>query len=299
MPHPDEGLIHAWLDGELDEAQATRVADLVAHDAEWSAAAAEARGLIAATSRITGALDRVPRHVLPVRKPAARRFGWKMRAAAVLLVVAGTAIVVRQTLPDAAMRPVTAAAPAGPVVSPVVQGPAPAPAAAGRPSGIVTAKSPAQSKADRKEKRAATSSSQEVASADPGKRTDQPKPVDALRDKLSADLDTKARNATTGAVAEKDQSARLQSLVGGRAAPAAPATAGALARAALAKSAESGAVERCFEVRQPADSTRRVIRLTVAALADSIESHVLKLQGDTLTHASRRFIALAVRCPER
>jgi len=69
MPRPDErvdeGLIHAWLDGELDAAEAGRVERLVAEDAEWAAAAAEARGLIAASSRILGALDVVAGDVIP------------------------------------------------------------------------------------------------------------------------------------------------------------------------------------------------------------------------------------------
>ena len=65
MPHPDEGLIHAWLDGELDAAEAARVEALVATDPAWAAAAAEAHGLIAATARIVGTLDRVPANVIP------------------------------------------------------------------------------------------------------------------------------------------------------------------------------------------------------------------------------------------
>lgn len=65
MPRPDEGLIHAWLDGELDAAEAARVAKLVAEDADWGAAAAEARGLVAASSRILGALDVVAGDVIP------------------------------------------------------------------------------------------------------------------------------------------------------------------------------------------------------------------------------------------
>ena len=44
MSHPDEGLIQAWLDGELDAAEAARIVRLVREDATWAAAAAEARG---------------------------------------------------------------------------------------------------------------------------------------------------------------------------------------------------------------------------------------------------------------
>lgn len=65
MSHPDEGLIHAWLDGELDAEEAARVERLVAEDAAWAAAAAEARGLIAASARILSHLDSVPGDVLP------------------------------------------------------------------------------------------------------------------------------------------------------------------------------------------------------------------------------------------
>jgi hypothetical protein len=65
MSHPDEGLIHAWLDGELDAEEAARVERLVAEDAAWAAAVAEARGLIAASARILSHLDSVPGDVLP------------------------------------------------------------------------------------------------------------------------------------------------------------------------------------------------------------------------------------------
>ncbi len=99
MSRPDEGLIHAWLDGELDAAEAQRVARLVETDAEWGAAAAEARGLIAAGSRIVGSLDVVPGGVIPagsraggVPKPRFTVRPW-MRVAAALVLVAGVGYV--------------------------------------------------------------------------------------------------------------------------------------------------------------------------------------------------------------
>lgn len=99
MPRPDEGMIHAWLDGELDAAEAARVERLVAEDAEWAAAAAEARGLIAASSRIVSALDVVPAGVVPAgvkaggSRPRSVVRPWMRMAAGVVLVV-GTASVV-------------------------------------------------------------------------------------------------------------------------------------------------------------------------------------------------------------
>ena len=58
--HPDEGTIHAWLDGALDDAQARALAAHVASCRTCSERVAEARGLIAGASRIVGALDDVP-----------------------------------------------------------------------------------------------------------------------------------------------------------------------------------------------------------------------------------------------
>ncbi len=102
MPHPDEGLIHAWLDGELDAAEAARIEALVASDPEWAAAAAEARGLLAASSRIVGSLDRVPANVIPLPAAAPRRAGrrWLLRAAAVLVLLGGSAVVLNRASTD-------------------------------------------------------------------------------------------------------------------------------------------------------------------------------------------------------
>ena len=76
MSRPDEGLIHAWLDGELEPAEAERVKRLSETEPEWAAAVAEARRLVAASSRIVRALDAVPGGVVPAttaRAPRARQ----------------------------------------------------------------------------------------------------------------------------------------------------------------------------------------------------------------------------------
>ena len=101
MSHVDEGLIHAWLEDQLPPEEAARVEQLVATDPAWGNAAAEARGLIAATSRVLGALDSAPSSAranwtgLTARSkrtkgagvPLARR-NW-LRVAAVVALVAG------------------------------------------------------------------------------------------------------------------------------------------------------------------------------------------------------------------
>jgi hypothetical protein len=145
VSRPDDGLIHAWLDGELDAAEAARVARLVETDAEWGAAAAEARGLIAASSRIVKSLDVVPGGVIPsgskaggapVKRTIVRPW---LRIAATIALVAGVGYVatdrgdvaqleVEQAVPAATAnagefdRQAAPAAtqPAAPVVTPTV-----------------------------------------------------------------------------------------------------------------------------------------------------------------------------------
>jgi hypothetical protein len=94
MPHLDEGTIHAWIEGALPPDEAAMSEEHIAGCDECSAAVAEARGLIAASSRILTALDDVPDGVIPSRPPETRP--WYMRrelqAAAAVLIVAGTTL---------------------------------------------------------------------------------------------------------------------------------------------------------------------------------------------------------------
>jgi hypothetical protein len=94
MQHLDEGTIHSWLDGALTSDEAARVEAHVAECAQCAAAVAEARGFIAASSRILTALDNAPRGVMPVAAPGRRVDPMVWRIAATLLVVAGGTLVV-------------------------------------------------------------------------------------------------------------------------------------------------------------------------------------------------------------
>jgi anti-sigma factor RsiW len=94
MQHPDEGMIHSWLDGALSAEEAARVESHVSECASCAAAVAEARGFIAASSRILTALDDVPRGVVPAVPAKQRDFRIVWRAAAAMLIVAGGSFVV-------------------------------------------------------------------------------------------------------------------------------------------------------------------------------------------------------------
>ena len=128
MQHLDEGTIHAWLDGQLPREEAQSVEAHVAECRQCADAVAEARGLIAASSRILTALDSVPGEVVPTPatfreadesqgvapigsapSPAAgpasaaqraqRRWfsGPSLAAAAVIVIAFGTVTVMRQS----------------------------------------------------------------------------------------------------------------------------------------------------------------------------------------------------------
>ena len=94
MQHPDEGTIHAWLDGALPPEEAAALEEHASSCAQCSAAIAEARGFIAASSRIVSALDVVPAGVIPQPKPVARPWHARtqLRAAAAVLFVAGASM---------------------------------------------------------------------------------------------------------------------------------------------------------------------------------------------------------------
>lgn len=132
MQHLDEGTIHAWLDEQLPRDEALEVEAHVAECRQCADAVAEARGLIAASSRILMALDSVPREVMPkstaprneadapsavppaaplvvtqsrAQQRAHRRWfnGGTLAAAAAIVVAIGTLTVMREnrTLPQA------------------------------------------------------------------------------------------------------------------------------------------------------------------------------------------------------
>src|SRR5260221_5336544 len=100
MQHLDEGTIHAWLDGELSPSDAEQIEAHARECAECDQRVAQARGLIAASTRILNALDNVPSGVVPSEATPiapARTRRWydrtDLRAAAAVLFVAGASLV--------------------------------------------------------------------------------------------------------------------------------------------------------------------------------------------------------------
>ena len=277
MQHPDEGLIHAWLDGELDAGEAARVEALVSSDPEWAAAAAEARGLIAASARIVGALDRVPANVVPkaAAKPRGAAHRWMLRAAAALVLVAGSAVVLKRGAPELPAPK--------PARSPVEE-PAQRTAAAVPNAGSAI-------QAEKKHEAPAAAPAENAPLADrkvtlQKKELDQPKQEQRVRDK---DVVAAAAPAVSGELRADAASRRAAAAAG---APAAPSAAQNFATAKTALAQPS-----CFVQREPRDSAQRLIRLDAGALADSIRLERLTLRGDTLAAVNGRLIAVRAPCP--
>ncbi len=147
MRHLDEGTIHAWLDGALGAEEAARVDAHVGSCARCADAVAEARGLIAASSRILTALDQVPSirgsrgaEVSPgstgsrwTGRPFATAFVRQRIAAVIALIVVGGAVALTVTR-DKSSSVAFEAAPMAEIVvadspAPVSAIPAPMPAA--------------------------------------------------------------------------------------------------------------------------------------------------------------------------
>ncbi|MDQ3081448.1 MAG: zf-HC2 domain-containing protein [Gemmatimonadota bacterium] len=106
MQHPDEGMIHAWIDGALMAEEAASLESHAAQCDQCAAAIAEARGLVAASSRILLALDDVPAGVIPLPVPKARAWYARndLRAAAAVLFVASASLVVARGRQEVSLR---------------------------------------------------------------------------------------------------------------------------------------------------------------------------------------------------
>jgi len=289
MQHPDEGTIHAWIDGELTADEASALEAHAGTCAECAAAIAEARGLVAASSRIVNALDVVPGGVIPATAP--RRRPWYMTtqvraAAAVLLVAGASAVLLRDGVrPDATMARLQSEAPAV-AVSPVeaerdnavaVDAAAPAnpelAAARGAVSGAGT-----QSMDETRLKETTTASSAKVGA---GRGVAEP----LAKQRASATPEAALDQPVTAALAagERSEKARDEAL---NPAPASPAPTVAQKAAAETQSmAPPNASERrAARSLSNADSSRGFLdrradgRISLSAAATVIEPRKLKTE---------------------
>jgi hypothetical protein len=169
--HLDEGTIHAWLDGALPPDESARVESLATACTECAALVAEARGLVAASSRILSSLDAVPGGVIPgvesgtdqlaalrARRRETSRRWWNDRrfvAAASLLFVAGISSRVwrsasNNSMPSGSERDAIVAQPSTDTAVPTATAPPSAPAEATARDARVGAAAPVPSPSPRR-----------------------------------------------------------------------------------------------------------------------------------------------------
>ncbi len=203
MPRPDEGLIHAWLDGQLPPDEAARIEQLAASDPEWSAAVAEARGLIAASSRILSALDHAPSGVIPEQKSrrSTRSLPWWTRvAAAVVVIVGGSLFVVRRANTPGVLPGAVKGQPEVVVNAPVVNAPSASAPAAGPPAANASGATGADANALRS--KAASAS---IAKPNTVPSAAMPATIASAEQKPSPVPAPAVQRATEVAVSEKDK----------------------------------------------------------------------------------------------
>jgi hypothetical protein len=283
--HVDEGTIHAWLDGEVPPDEGARIEAHLAACAACASLVAEARGLVAASSRILGALDDVPAGVTPhvertTLPPAARprpSRRWyrspQFAAAATLLVAAfGTITVMRRSSSDMA-----AARVATPVQLEVLDSAPGAPAAVPPPSPLPArpAASPAEDVPGRVPSVARETAFERARALSAGAAAAGAAPADSGPRKAEADVSLRANEAkqVPARLADevvRSEKVRVEGEVRTQAAPAAapppaPAASGERARrdaagfSTAARLPGASAFVKCYDLeRTPAASAAGV-----------------------------------------
>ena len=222
MQHLDEGTIHAWLDGALTPEEAAQADAHVKGCPQCQAAVAEARGFIAASSRILTALDNAPRGVIPIA-PRQRVQPWVWRVAATVLVVAtGTVLLVKERGSESRSATNTTTESTAPPAQPAFAAPVIIPS---RPMAADSAARP------RTEGQPATASAATRPSAPPGRVggvAEAPLRATAQQDLSTNSVETRAPAAARRADAPSELKSAVVAPVVGASVPAAAPAATAL-----------------------------------------------------------------------
>jgi anti-sigma factor RsiW len=286
MLHLDEGTIHAWIDGALPSDEAARVEAHAGSCAQCAALVAEARGLVAASSRIVSALDTVPGGVIPAfgaprtRRP--RQMRWISSAiAATLVIAAGTMVSLnhRGGQPTKVMKTTDSVQPiipksSGAVVTappPAVQPIATAPALR-RQANTLASRTPAPA-ADSARINAdvlASSATPQVASA----KIDVPAPAAPTAPVIER-REARVAEVTGSAMAKGAVAATPPSAIGGFAGGTARAPRAAAAtqrQLAVSDVAVSASLAGCYEIDQSTDVLPRRFALVAPGEARYVDS---------------------------
>jgi Putative zinc-finger len=321
--HPDEGSVHAWLDGQLSAADAARIESHVAGCAACAATVAEARGFMAASSRILTGLDGVPARVMPRSRSRVRT--WQVRAAAAVLVVAlGAAAVLSDTggrfiqlgRETAAPQPPAAVTPALAPAKTADTGAAPPPATRTSPSppSVAFAKPRAgalappahETSLDNKKETALnereTVVPESAMQAGTMQKTAQPPASSAARAPSGAPLAATRKDQTVSAAAQAAPAAALPPARSALGAKASPSVVEGLATPGVSSdSPVSANVARAFSVRRLASNAAyrrcagKLVSVSEPAGASGGAAHVTTIRLDSVAQSPpvRGFVVAA------
>ncbi|HJQ54802.1 MAG TPA: zf-HC2 domain-containing protein [Gemmatimonadaceae bacterium] len=275
MQHPDEGTIHAWLDGALGADEAAQIDAHVNGCAECAAAVAEARGFIAASSRILTALDNAPRGVIPAAAPVRKRFDpmvWRI-AASVLVIAGGTLIVVRnQGTRETSMTASTSTV--------NISDSAAAFKAAGESAPTVTAPAPAVPLS--------------VPTVAPSRRAAQPSAGGAAVEKPNGSIGNRGDFATTGAPAIQNTAQMAEKSVAKNTGVAADRVAAVPAPAPTSRFLPSaGAIAGAGVIAGELAEPTQPLKVVESPRRIGANVTVYEIGGDTVTLTESRAVALS------
>src|SRR4051812_11537934 len=179
MQHLDEGTIHSWLDGALSADEAAQAEAHVKECAQCATAVAEARGFIAASSRILTSLDNVPKGVVPIAQRRRVR-NWPIwRAAAAVLVVALGSFVVLRDRVAAPARPSSAKTIVSDAAATSIA-PAPTAATTGQAASDASVRNAAPMRRSERSQESAAEHAPSAIDIGRGRSTRQPQPSSAI-----------------------------------------------------------------------------------------------------------------------
>ncbi|MFN8570579.1 MAG: zf-HC2 domain-containing protein [Gemmatimonadaceae bacterium] len=311
MQHLEEGTVHAWLDGALAPDEGDEIERHIASCASCAEMVAEARGFIAASSRILSALDDVPAQVIPSaetqvansadrlsalrdrgrRSQATRRAWWRhpgvAAAAAATFLAVGTWSVVSRGGMESGQGAFADNASGAPAASTVVPKAEPAPDSEGNNA---PAREPSLQTESRKRvavgDRRLTSAEQDApASPVPVK----PKEEDRRQVAATAQSSATSNLATASTAQARDSVARSRAADVSAAPPAMPVVAGRAAKSAVDRVPAAASVGGAAAERATAVAVREDFAATGATgLTGCYAIHFVAVGGGPMTIAAIR-----------
>jgi hypothetical protein len=311
MQHLDEGTIHAWLDGELPPAEREALEAHIASCGQCAAAVAEARGFVAASSRILTALDAVPGGVLPASsqtshvgaKPPRFTASRALMAVAAVLVLSTVTVIATRSGSDASLAKLDEAR-ATRADAPVIAS-APAPAATA-PEAADKTRPPVAT--ERKEARARAMNAQPTSIADAARGAQRYAPAAATA-AAAGKLNRVAQAAPPAPAARMDAKVQVDSSPVSALAEQAPKAAAAdsgrkrpalmLSQVVVTGAGTTSTVEKLGTAVGPNEAPQLLSRSSSTEAGDTVVTTIYAVRDGTVTLVERTSVRDEIRRQQR